>query len=323
MCYYNCSTCCVSRLGLTSAYFLSTANTVLGNMTKSANPSNSSSVAAESDGTKLEDEMSKPLSNMFLILRSGRKPRDGGELGSGLDEEPTLTSTPSPKEMTTEDPKLSPDSAETDHLLLNVKKVLPGASTKSPRHDSEEKMEFTVLDLDRNLDSALDPHEPPTTVTPFPSHSLSETEFPTVDFFDTRSHGNELVPQSSPAHELQGHEPTAWAMPKNYDHLTPYEQTVSPASEEDTTTPDEFDDDLTTTPPPMDFHPHFPNPFIPPREIEPPTNHNKLGKSNSAECRVGSVLVNGTCKSRCDTKPNYCFNGGQCFVLEGTGVFCR
>lgn len=298
-------------------------------MTESASLSNSTSVPAEGDRVKLNDKVSKPVSNMFLILRSGRKPRDGGELGSGLQEDDhPLTSTPSPKEITTEDLKISPDSAETDHLLPEVikKENLPVTSTKSPWHDTEEKMESTVFDLDANQDSYLDRQEPPITLTPFPSHSPSLTEFFTVDFFDTRSHGNELVPPSPTAHELQGREPTAWAMPNNNDYLTPYDRTVSPASEKDTTKPDEHDDDLTTTPPPpphRNFHPHFPNPLIPPQENEPPTNHNKLGKSSSAKCRMGSVLINGTCKSQCDMMPNYCFNGGQCFVLEGTGIFCR
>lgn len=312
---------CISWL-ITSPYFFSTANSVLGNLTQSESPINSTSVLAGSDGVKLEDEMSKRVSNMFLILRAGRKPRDGGELGSGLQEDDhPLTSTLSPNEMTTEDSTLSPDSAETEHLLLNVKnKVPPSVSTESPWHDSEEKTDSTVLDLDGNKDLALDPHKAATTVTPFPSHTPFETEFPTVDFFDTRSRGNELIPPSSPAHELQGHEPTAWAVPNSY------EETVPPASEEDTTKPDEYDDDLSTTPPPpppRNFHPYIPNPFIPAQGKKPPTVHNKLGKSSNVECRLGSVLVNGTCKSQCDMMPNYCFNGGQCFVLEGTGVFCR
>lgn len=40
-------------------------------------------------------------------------------------------------------------------------------------------------------------------------------------------------------------------------------------------------------------------------------------------CRVGYQLVNGSCRSPCDTLPNYCFNSGQCYLLEGMGVFCR
>ncbi|XP_060717590.1 chondroitin sulfate proteoglycan 5 isoform X2 [Tachysurus vachellii] len=314
-----CSGCWISVM---SALLLipldAQANSVLGNMTESAN---STSVAGESDGAKPNQEMSEPVSNMFLILRSGRKPRDGGELGSGLQEdENPLTSTPSPTETITEDQKLSLDSAETDHLLPEVpKKDLSSMSTKSPWH--EDKMESTVFDLDATQDSDLQSEEPQTTLTSFPSYSSSQTESLTVDFLDTRSRGNEFVPPSPTAHELQGRDPTSWAVPNSYNYLT-----VSPSSEEDTTKPDEYDNDLTTTPPPpppRTFHPHIPNPFVPARERDSPTNHNKLGKSSSAGCRMGSVLVNGTCKSQCDTIPNYCLNGGQCFVMEGNGVFCR
>ncbi|KAM9431800.1 uncharacterized protein cspg5a isoform 3-T3 [Clarias gariepinus] len=307
------------------------ANSVLGNMTESASPPNTTSVSVESDGPKLDDELSKPVSNMFLILRSGRKPRDGGELGSGLQEDDhPPTSTLSFKQVTTEDVNISLDSAEKDHLLpeVTIKEPFPSASSKSPSHDTEEKMESAVLDLDLNQDSDPDPQEPPTTLTPFPSDSPVHTDLPVVDFFDTRSRVNELATPSPTAHELKGREPTAWAMTNNYDDLSPYDQTVAPTSEEeeDTTKPDKNFDELSTTPPPpppRNFHPHVPKPFIPAREKEPPINHNKLGKSSSADCRVGSVLVNGTCKSKCDMMPNYCLNGGQCFVLDGTGVFCR
>ncbi|XP_046733676.1 chondroitin sulfate proteoglycan 5 isoform X3 [Silurus meridionalis] len=303
------------------------ANTVLGNMSEPANPLNSTSVAEEHDKAKLDGrEMSKPLSNMFLILRSGRKPRDGGELGSGLQEDDdTLTSTPSPEEVTTEDVKISLDSAETDHLLPGVikKDLLPSESTKIQWQGTEETMESTVFDLDGNQESDPDPQETPTPVTTLPSH----TESFTVDFLDPRSRVNDFIHPSPTAHELQGREPTSWAIPNSHDYLTPHDQTPdSPSSEEDTTKPDDYDDDLPTSPPPpppRNFHPHFPNPFVPAREKELPTNRDKVGKSSSAECRLGSVLVNGTCKSQCEMTPNYCFNGGQCFVLEGTGVFCR
>lgn len=281
-------------------------------MTESASPSNSTSTAAESDGANPDDELSKPVDNMFLILRSGHKSKDGGELGSGLQEEDhPLASAPAPTEMTPEDSQFGIDSAENEFLLPEqIKKILPSSSTKSPWLDVEEKMESTVLDLNTDQDSALNRQKPPTTVTPFPSRSPSTTGGFTVDFLTPRPRGNEFVPQSPPAHELQGHEPTVWAMPNNPNYITPYEQMVSPTSEKDTI-------EL------VNFRPHFPKPFIPVRENEPPTNHNKLGKSSSTECRVGSVLINGTCKSQCDMMPNHCLNGGQCFVLEGTGVFCR
>ncbi|XP_053571620.1 chondroitin sulfate proteoglycan 5 [Bombina bombina] len=44
---------------------------------------------------------------------------------------------------------------------------------------------------------------------------------------------------------------------------------------------------------------------------------------NSTECRNGYVKRNNSCKSVCDIYPTYCYNGGQCYIVESTGAFCR
>ncbi|XP_070582938.1 chondroitin sulfate proteoglycan 5 [Erythrolamprus reginae] len=44
---------------------------------------------------------------------------------------------------------------------------------------------------------------------------------------------------------------------------------------------------------------------------------------NSTECRIGYTRHNATCKSVCDTFPSYCHNGGQCYLVENLGAFCR
>ncbi|XP_040287386.1 chondroitin sulfate proteoglycan 5 isoform X2 [Bufo bufo] len=44
---------------------------------------------------------------------------------------------------------------------------------------------------------------------------------------------------------------------------------------------------------------------------------------NSTECRSGYVRRNNTCKSICDIYPTYCYNGGQCYIVENIGAFCR
>ncbi|KAG9471899.1 chondroitin sulfate proteoglycan 5 isoform X3 [Eleutherodactylus coqui] len=44
---------------------------------------------------------------------------------------------------------------------------------------------------------------------------------------------------------------------------------------------------------------------------------------NSTECRSGYVRRNNSCKSLCDIYPTYCYNGGQCYIVENTGAFCR
>ncbi|XP_051879530.1 chondroitin sulfate proteoglycan 5-like [Pristis pectinata] len=41
------------------------------------------------------------------------------------------------------------------------------------------------------------------------------------------------------------------------------------------------------------------------------------------ECKLGYLKQNKSCKSICDMAPNYCYNGGQCFVMENIGAICR
>ncbi|KYO33298.1 hypothetical protein Y1Q_0002511 [Alligator mississippiensis] len=44
---------------------------------------------------------------------------------------------------------------------------------------------------------------------------------------------------------------------------------------------------------------------------------------NGTECRSGYVRHNNSCKSVCDIFPSYCHNGGQCYLVESLGAFCR
>ncbi|XP_037389962.1 chondroitin sulfate proteoglycan 5 isoform X2 [Pygocentrus nattereri] len=295
------------------------ANSVMENGTESASASamNRTSLLAEVEEAKLNEmtEAFKSVGNMFLHLRAGRKPRDGGEQGSGepLEEFPVVTSAPEETTAETVDmgsPKISQDSAETDHLLphdnfMEEEELRPHVFTESSWHVPKVTMETTVEDLDRQ--------ESLTTQSPAAPPSK-----PVTVKFDIDSR-KELFSPSPSAHEFQGRDPTAWAMPDNYDYLTPYDDTVSSPSDEYSTTAETYEDELTTTPPPRPFQPRFPSPFNPTKEEGP-----RVGiSSNGADCRLGYVRINGTCRSQCDTLPSYCFNGGQCYVLDGIGVFCR
>ncbi|NXJ71369.1 CSPG5 protein, partial [Rostratula benghalensis] len=44
---------------------------------------------------------------------------------------------------------------------------------------------------------------------------------------------------------------------------------------------------------------------------------------NGTECRSGYVRHNSSCRSVCDLLPSYCHNGGQCYLVESHGAFCR
>ncbi|XP_074842440.1 chondroitin sulfate proteoglycan 5 [Carettochelys insculpta] len=47
------------------------------------------------------------------------------------------------------------------------------------------------------------------------------------------------------------------------------------------------------------------------------------GGENATECRSGYIRHNNSCKSVCDIFPSYCHNGGQCYLVESLGAFCR
>ncbi|XP_014647010.1 PREDICTED: chondroitin sulfate proteoglycan 5 [Ceratotherium simum simum] len=58
-----------------------------------------------------------------------------------------------------------------------------------------------------------------------------------------------------------------------------------------------------------------PRPGEPGRDLAP--------SENGTECRSGLVRHNGSCRSVCDLFPSYCHNGGQCYLVENIGAFCR
>ncbi|XP_039225525.1 chondroitin sulfate proteoglycan 5 isoform X2 [Crotalus tigris] len=59
------------------------------------------------------------------------------------------------------------------------------------------------------------------------------------------------------------------------------------------------------------------------RATRGPASADAFVPENSTECRQGYARHNHTCKSVCDTFPSYCHNGGQCYLVESLGAFCR
>nr|XP_046256209.1 chondroitin sulfate proteoglycan 5 isoform X3 [Scatophagus argus] len=281
--------------------------------------------------------------------RAGRIPRAGeeeDEQSSGMFGE---TVVPAVEEVgVAAPPQLSPDSAETEHLLPSNRRE-PEVMEGEEEEDEEERLPHTDPPWIHSKDTAvfdLD-HLFTTTAPPVATTNPSNPDVLHVDFFDPSSRGRslDLVPPSpsSLAHELQGGDPTSWAMPDNYDYLTPYEDGVSPTADEYTysTTTDayESDEDLRISAgSPARSRPRVPGSgsFIPGAAFPgvgapvpnipvaaPPAASPVDGSDGMGGCRVGYQMVNGSCRSPCDMLPNYCFNGGQCYLLEGMGVFCR
>ncbi|XP_047197009.1 chondroitin sulfate proteoglycan 5 isoform X5 [Hippoglossus stenolepis] len=325
-------------------------NVVGTNVTEPDNAANVTSLLTEEEGpAKANDNiatvtaMSSSASPDAVTQRAGRIPRAGeeDEQSSGMFGESVV---PAVEEAgVAAPPPLIPDSAETEHLLPSN----PLKPDEGEEEDEEERLPHTdppwihakdtaVFDLDRLFTTTAPPPAVTNPSTPDVLH---------VDFFDPSSRGRSLdlapASPSSLAHELQGGDPTSWAMPDSYDYLTPYEDGVSPTADEYTysTTTDayESDEDLRLSDgSPSRPRPRVPSSFLPGATLPgagapapnvpaaaPPAASPVDGSDGLGGCRAGYQTVNGSCRSPCDMLPNYCFNGGQCYLQEGVGVFCR
>uniref|UniRef100_A0A8C2EHP0 Chondroitin sulfate proteoglycan 5a n=1 Tax=Cyprinus carpio TaxID=7962 RepID=A0A8C2EHP0_CYPCA len=305
-------------------------NSVVGNETEVDSAVNVTSLST-GDGEEKIEEVSQftSLSSSSDPARNGRKFRDE-EVGSGMLEEvfqPTPGTPTSSQGSTTilASPEISSESEHVTPFMeeeeqKTEEEVTQQVSTLPPWQDAKEDMETTVFDLDHETS----PTTPSATNPPSPSDV-------TVAFFDPDSHRENLGPPSHSPHELQGRDPTSWSMPDNYDYMTPYDESVSPTTEDYpySSTTDSYDDDISITPPSKRFPPRLPsNPvfMLPKGSTEgasPRAPPGVVDSVNGSECRQGFVRTNGSCKSPCDLQPNYCFNGGQCYVMEGAQMFCR
>lgn len=265
--------------------------------------------------------------------RAGRLPRAGEQdVGSGIFTEPA--DPVAALEEVAVPSQISPDSAETEHLLpsnAQEQEVTEGAELE----EEEEEELHTAPPWIHSRDTAVfNLDRLATTTTPPPSTSPPGQDVLHVDFFDqsSRGRGLDLAPPSpsSVAHELQGGDPTSWAMPDNYDYLTPYEDGASPTAEDYyMTTTDAYESDVDLRLSRTRSRVPGPSSFLPgagragaggPVARNPSAADGSDGRGG---CRVGYQRVNGSCRSPCDLQQNYCLNGGQCYLLEGMGVFCR
>lgn len=102
-----------------------------------------------------------------------------------------------------------------------------------------------------------------------------------------------------PAQEVQGGDPTSWTS-EFYDYLSPEYSTTESYADDELSTPADMEDEN--------------------------IRYNPAGAAENGvngACLLGFVRRNGTCQSPCDVYTSYCLNGGQCYVVEGIGAFCR
>ncbi|KAL4624772.1 chondroitin sulfate proteoglycan 5-like isoform X1 [Arapaima gigas] len=292
-------------------------------------------------GTNITELKSQANSTSLSVLRAVRRPRGWEEGGSGM----TGGVTPAPGA-----PDINSDSAEDDGLLDVVHSetglglfttALPHSPSAIPLDSTEEDhtdppwqslpvdLDVHALDLDRRR--VLDPPKFPSVLaTPHP-------EVLTVDYFDAGTHHQELQsPSPEPAaHELQGANTTIWTMGNFYDYSEESYSTTEVYPDEILVAITDMEDEnvpvIGTTSASLPFNPRGPGSFssndMMPSGAEeeeellvPP---GVQGSVNGSGCRPGYVRSNTTCHSPCELNPSYCLNGGQCYLVEGMGVFCR
>lgn len=266
-----------------------------------------------------------------VTLRAGRFPHGDKEdvESSGMFTE--LVAATVEKVSVAATPQIIPDSAETDLLLPSNPRSQDTVKEKEEGDKEEEHLPHTDPPWIHVKETAMFDLDQLTTTTAPPAAATnpSNPDVLHVDFFDPSSRGRnlDLAPPSpsSLAHELQGGDATSWAMPENYDYLTPYDDAVSPTVDEysysTTTDAYESDEDLREAAgSPARSRPRVPgsgsfNPVGPYPGAVPNVSPNG--------CRPGYQLINGSCRSACEMLPNYCLNGGQCYQLDSEEIFCR
>uniref|UniRef100_A0A673KSX9 Chondroitin sulfate proteoglycan 5b n=1 Tax=Sinocyclocheilus rhinocerous TaxID=307959 RepID=A0A673KSX9_9TELE len=187
----------------------------------------------------------------------------------------------------------SVDSAEREHLDFNEERIEDSA----PRWKSERlQADGTFLEST--------PSQPEEVIT--------------VNFYNPSYQQHVLDPPAW-VQELQGGDPTSWTLSDFYDYLSPdYSPTEVYLEESQPTPPDMEDENVPLIASAIPSNTRVITPDDGSGESSP-------GASDglNSGCLYGFVRYNGTCISSCDIFPSYCFNGGQCYVVDGIGAFCR
>ncbi|XP_055075401.2 chondroitin sulfate proteoglycan 5b isoform X1 [Misgurnus anguillicaudatus] len=271
--------------------------------------------SSKSNGVGLKAALLGEATPIIHAQVHSRKPRAGEEPGSG-GESGTKTSVKSSErehlmDLAAKLPTLAaPQTRGLSQLDFNeegIKDTGPGPKSEILQADG------TWLDVDQTH-AGTDP--PPYEST----HSPTE-EMITVDFYNPPPHHHINDDPPAWAQELQGGDPTSWTLSDFYDYLSPdYSPTVV------------YPDETQPSPPDMeDENWPFVGPAVPSNAKPSGLDDGASGASNTAGsprakntgCLPGFQRINGTCLSACKVFNAYCFNGGQCYVIDGIGAFCR
>ncbi|XP_057211128.1 chondroitin sulfate proteoglycan 5b isoform X2 [Triplophysa rosa] len=241
-----------------------------------------------------------------------RKPRAGEESGSG-GETATTTNVESSERQHLMDLTAGGMAAKLPTLadpqtrgLSQMDFSEESSENSAPLWKSEIlQADGTLLDVDR---------------TPYESTPSPPEETITVSFYNPPP--PQHISNDRPwVQELQGGDPTSWTLSDFYDYLSP-----------DYTPTEVYPDESQPTPPDMEDENW---PFV---ASAVPSNKKSFGvedggsgvsdpagsrEADNLACLPGFLRINETCLPACTVITGYCFNGGQCYVIDGIGAFCR
>ncbi|XP_042632476.1 chondroitin sulfate proteoglycan 5-like isoform X3 [Cyprinus carpio] len=221
----------------------------------------------------------------------------------------------------------SVDSAEREHI---IDLMIDGMAARLPTLAEPRTRGLSQLDFneERIEDSAprwkserlqvdgtfLDP-----VTSPSPESTPSQPdEVIAVNFYNPSYQQHVLDPPAW-VQELQGGDITSRTLSGFYDYLSPdYSPTEVYLEESQPLPPDMEDENVPLIARTVPSNTRVLTPGDGSVESSP-------GASDvlNSGCLYGFVRYNGTCVSSCAIFPSYCFNGGQCYVVDGIGAFCR
>ncbi|XP_051527498.1 chondroitin sulfate proteoglycan 5-like isoform X2 [Myxocyprinus asiaticus] len=231
---------------------------------------------------------------------------------------------------------ISAGSAEREHL---IDLILGGMAARLPTlaepqtrgqpqlnfnkeviDDSAPRWKSERLQADGTL-LELDPMHPNTHSPRYDSAHPQPEDIITVNFYNPPPH--HIIPDPpAQAHKLQGGDPTSWTLSDFYDYLSPDYSTTEVYPDESQPTPPDMEDEnvrLVAGAVPSNMKPFASGDGV-------SVGYDSAGALDLADnsgCLLGFVRSNGTCVSPCEIYTSYCFNGGQCYVVDGIGAFCR
>ncbi|KAM9101441.1 chondroitin sulfate proteoglycan 5 isoform X2 [Sarcophilus harrisii] len=240
--------------------------------------------------------------------------------------------------------------------------TLPGSGPKLPDEDHKENPVELWLSLGSSLpDPHVPATASPPLGTPEPQPSSEIIDIDYYDNLDSENRDADLgsfpgPPDTSHQHIHPGEDAPSWSLTDIYDDFTPfdesdfypttsfYELEEEEEDEEDEAAVQDLEDEndqglpgLSPSTGPGISQPTSRWHAVPPQQTlgvipdnsiafrpRPGEGGKELAPSeNGTVCRSGFVRHNGSCRSVCDLFPSYCHNGGQCYLVENLGAFCR